>query len=914
MASIIRIKRSEVSGNPTTLAAGELAYSALPAVGGAVSSGDRLYIGIGTETSGNAANHVVIGGKYFTDKLDHTPGTLTASSAIIVDGDSKINNLKVDNLDFDGNTITSTDLNGNLILTPNGTGSIVLDGQNWPQADGLANQYLKTNGSGQLQWAAIPSGSFDIVGNTGTDTFTTGGTLTITGTGPLSAAVTNDAVTLSAADATTTSKGVASFNSTDFSVSSGAVTLNAERIEDIVGLMVDTSGASGSVQTGISVTYNDTNGKLDFNVNDPTLTIAGDASGSATMTNLGNTTINVALATVNTSSGVPGSFGSSSAIPVLTVNAKGLVTAISTAAISSSFTIAGDGGTPTVFSNGGTLTFAGGEGIDTTITGDTVTIAAELATDTNKGVASFNTSGFVVTSGDVALKGNVVQGITTDTGALTPASNAISILGGEGIDVTHSGTTIYVAGELATTTNLGIASFNSASFSVTDGAVSVKTGGISNSQLANSSVTIGSSSVSLGSTITSLAGLTELAVDNINVNGNTISATDTNGNITLAPNGTGTVDASGKRITGVAAPVNDTDAANKGYVDNAITGLSFKEAVHLLAATNVALTGATTTLVIDGHAALDQTDSGYRILLKGQTTPSQNGIYVYNDNGTTYTLTRAADADAFGELVGASVFVLEGSTYANTGWVQSQHYLTDFSGQSWVQFSGAGTYTAGSGLTLSGNQFAVTLASGDGLEFSGSNAIQLKSTIAGNGLTYGSGVLAVVGTANRITANADSIDIASTYAGQTSIVTLGTVTTGTWNATAIGTTKGGTGLTSYATGDLVYASGTNTLTKLAKPSTETSLLTMASNGTPAWAALSNTGITGLGTVTTGTWNATTIATTKGGTGLTSYTTGDLLYASTTNTLAALAAGTDGQILQINSSGVPVWGDIDGGTY
>src|SRR6056300_1279878 len=112
MASIIRIKRSSTSGNPSTLAAGELAYSALADNGS--NGGDRLYIGIGTETNGNAANHLIIGGKHFTDKLDHAHGTLTANSAILVDGDKKIDNLKVDNLDLDGNTITST---GDLSLT-----------------------------------------------------------------------------------------------------------------------------------------------------------------------------------------------------------------------------------------------------------------------------------------------------------------------------------------------------------------------------------------------------------------------------------------------------------------------------------------------------------------------------------------------------------------------------------------------------------------------------------------------------------------------------------------------------------------------------------------------------------------------------------------------------------------------------
>ena len=124
MASVIRIKRSSVSGNPSTLAAGELAYSALTDNGS--NGGDRLYIGIGTETSGNAANHFVIGGKYFTDLLDHTPGVLTATSALLVDSNKKLDELLVDNLSLNGNSVTSTNTNGDINITPNGAGKTVI--------------------------------------------------------------------------------------------------------------------------------------------------------------------------------------------------------------------------------------------------------------------------------------------------------------------------------------------------------------------------------------------------------------------------------------------------------------------------------------------------------------------------------------------------------------------------------------------------------------------------------------------------------------------------------------------------------------------------------------------------------------------------------------------------------------------
>lgn len=121
MASIIRIKRSGTSGNPSVLGQGELAYSSLP--NDDINGGDRLYVGVGTETAGNAADHVVIGGKYFTDLLDHTRGTLQANSALITDLDSKIDQLNVDNLNLNANSIISTDSNGDINITPNGTGS-----------------------------------------------------------------------------------------------------------------------------------------------------------------------------------------------------------------------------------------------------------------------------------------------------------------------------------------------------------------------------------------------------------------------------------------------------------------------------------------------------------------------------------------------------------------------------------------------------------------------------------------------------------------------------------------------------------------------------------------------------------------------------------------------------------------------
>jgi hypothetical protein len=124
-----------------------------------------------------------------------------------------------------------------------------------------------------------------ISGDTGTDTVNLlSDTLSFIGTDPIDTTITNNTVTISAKDATTTTKGVASFSTTDFLVSSGAVSLNQESVQDIVGAMV----TPVNTENGIVVTYDDTNAKLDFDVNDFSITLTGDVTGSGTVTNLGN--------------------------------------------------------------------------------------------------------------------------------------------------------------------------------------------------------------------------------------------------------------------------------------------------------------------------------------------------------------------------------------------------------------------------------------------------------------------------------------------------------------------------------------------------------------------------------------------------------------------------------------------------
>lgn len=209
---------------------------------------------------------------------------------------------------------------------------------------------------------------------------------------------------------------------------------------------------------------------------------------------------------------------------------------------------------------------------------------------------------------------------------------------------------------------------------------------------------------------------------------------------------TAAVSLNSQKITNLATPSDPNDATNKAYVDNAISGLTWKESVHLLAASNITLTGTDGTLAVDSHAVLTSSEIGYRLLLIGQTTSSQNGIYEYTVSGGNYTLVRTSDADTYQELVGAAVFVKEGTLYANTGWLQSNHYISGFSGQNWVQFSGAGAYAAGAGLTSSGTTFNVGTVSATRIVVNADNI-----DLATSGVSAGTYQSVTVDTYGRVT-------------------------------------------------------------------------------------------------------------------------------------------------------------------
>jgi len=154
----------------------------------------------------------------------------------------------------------------------------------------------------------------------------------------------------------------------------------------------------------------------------------------------------------------------------------------------------------------------------------------------------------------------------------------------------------------------------------------------------------------------------------------------------------------------------------------------------------------------------------------------------------------------------------EGTTNADAGFVLTNDGTVTLgtTALTFAQFSGAGQIIAGAGLTKTGNQ--IDVGAGLGITVN-ANDVALATTVAGAGLTYTSGVLDIVGTANRITVNADSIDIASTYVGQNSIVTVGTLTTGALGTgfTTVAVPQGGTGATSFTSNGVIYGNGSGAL-------------------------------------------------------------------------------------------------------
>jgi len=571
MAQTFKIKRSNTTSAPGSLSAGELAYS---------SSSDKLFIG-----HPQSAAVTTIGGEVYVNMLDHTAGTLTASSALIVDANSKIDNLLVDNLQLNGNTISSG--SGNITIS-SATGSISIAG--------AAHELL-----------IIDNSATSFVIKEGSDSYLTFDT-------------TNSAEKIVAGK--------------DFDLNGNAIVFDADGDTSISSsiddLLVFKSAGSNWLLASASVGLVPTGGSYPL----------GSSSNPWSVLHVDNISVDGnTISSTNTDGDInitPDGAGrvhlDGFAFPVNGSGSTGQFLRkdsngdLEFATVTSSFTLSADSGSDDTFSTGGTLTFTGGEGIDTTVSDDTITIAAEEASTSNKGVASFAAGNFTVSSGAVTAK----------------------------------------------------------------------------------NITLGSSTLTLGSTTTAIAGVTQLDVDNVRVNGNEISSTNSNGDISLNPNGAGTVDVNSSRIVNVTDPSGAQDAATKAYVDAVKQALDVKDSVRLASTANVSLTDGSSGLeagdAIDGVTLV----AGDRVLLKNQTDASKNGIYVAVASGGNPA--RSTDANTSSEVTaGMFVFVTEGTTNADNGFVLTTNdtITLDTTDLTYTQFSGAGQVVAGDALSKSGNTLNV---------------------------------------------------------------------------------------------------------------------------------------------------------------------------------------------------------------
>ena len=290
------------------------------------------------------------------------------------------------------------------------------------------------------------------------------------------------------------------------------------------------------------------------------------------------------------------------------------------------------------------------------------------------------------------------------------------------------------------------------SYNSTTGVIS--TSAIPNASLTNSKVTVGTTDISLGSSSTTLVGLTSVTSTSFvgALTGNASTATtlqtartingvsfDGSANIIVADDtklplagGTmsGAIDMGSNKITGLGAPIASTDAATKQYVDEVAEGLKTKPAVELATTANLSAAydngtsgvGATLTSTsngafptIDGVTLTSTTFGQNGVLVKNQTNAAHNGRYnltQLGDAGTPWILTKCGLCDEADEIPGAYVFVKSGTLYAATGWVQTvaspSTFVVGTDAITVTQFSGAGSYTAGTGLSLNGTQFSNT--------------------------------------------------------------------------------------------------------------------------------------------------------------------------------------------------------------
>jgi hypothetical protein len=558
----------------------------------------------------------------------------------------------------------------------------------------------------------------------------------------------------------------------------------------------------------------------------------------------------------------------------------------------------GDGSVTSVDVSGGAtgLTTSGGP-----ITGSgTITLVGTPVSATNIAGGATNKIPYQVTPSNTSF---VDAPVSADTflkwsgsaftwGTIAGAGTVTSVDGSGGTTgLTLTGGPITSSGTLTLGGTLGVANGGSGAATLTGYLIG------------NGASAFTASATIPNTAITGLGTMSTQAASSVAITGGTINGTTVGATSAAAGTFTSVAMTSG---TITATPSSGNDIVNKTYADTIAAGINFHQSCNYASTTALPAStynngtsgvGATLTanangaLIIDGYTFTSPTDDGKRILIKNQANTAHNGVYVLSQAGdavpgTPFILTRSTDFNTPGTGVnqinaGDFFLITSGTANANTSWVQQTPLpiIMGTTGIVFAQFGAPIVYSPGTGLTESpAYTFNIATTGVVAASYGGAATAVSLSINAQGQVTSASDVSIAIAGSQITSGTVGSAYISGSYTGITGV---GTLAAGTWNATTIAPAYGGTGLTSYSVGDLIYASGTATISKLAL-GTSTHVL-VAGAAAPEYVAQSTLSVGSASTATTAT-NATNVAVTADSANATRYL---AFYSATTGNLGTL---------------------------